>query len=223
MSADAWPFAPHDRPSKIVCIGRNYAKHAAELGNAVPEEPILFLKPPSSLVASGEPIRIPTGIGSVHHEVELGVVIGERLEHATPPRTPAAIGGWCLAIDLTARDLQAAAKAEGRPWTVAKGYDTFCPVSKRLPATDVNPRDARLELLVDGEVRQDGSTSHMIWGVPDLLAHISTIMTLEPGDLVLTGTPEGVGPIEPGQTVEARLDGNPLLRHVVEVAGRAGA
>lgn len=211
----AWPFAPGDRPSKIVCVGRNYAAHAGELGNVVPDDPILFLKPPSSLLPSGAPIRLPPGIGAVHHEVELGVVIGRRLSGETAAATPSAIRGWCLGIDLTARDLQAQAKKSGRPWTMAKGYDTFCPCSHELPATGLDPRHARLELSVDDELRQSGDTGAMVWSVPDLLAYISTIMTLEPGDLVLTGTPEGVGPIEVGQTVTASLDGTRLLQHDV--------
>lgn len=215
MSSSSWPHAPEARPSKIVCIGRNYAAHAAELGNIVPEDPILFLKPPSSLLSSGSPIVLPSGIGSVHHEVELGVVIGKRLRQARAAETPRAIRGWVLAIDLTARDLQDDAKKNGRPWTIAKGYDGFCPCSNELPATEVDPRDAELELRVDGTVRQQGNTKQMVWTIPDLLAYISNIMTLEPGDLVLTGTPEGVGPLAPGQVVEASLDGAPLLRHDV--------
>lgn len=219
MSPSSWPHASDQRPSKIVCIGRNYAAHAAELGNIVPEDPILFLKPPSSLLPSGEPIRLPSGIGAVHHEVELGVVIGRRLRDARPAETPGAIRGWALAIDLTARDLQTDAKKNGRPWTIAKGYDGFCPCSHELAATEVDPRDADLELRVDGEVRQQGNSGQMVWSIPDLLAYISTIMTLEPGDLVLTGTPEGVGPVEPGQHVDAYLDGVRLLSHDL-VAGR---
>lgn len=214
-SSLAWPFATRDRPTKIVCIGRNYAKHAAELGNAVPDAPLLFLKPPSSLLASGTPIELPADIGAVHHEVELGVVIGRQLKQVAPRATPPAIAGWALAIDLTARALQDEAKTAGKPWTVAKGYDGFCPISERLDPTRVDPRNAHLELWVDDELRQDGNTRHMIWHVPELLSYISHIMTLEPGDLILTGTPEGVGPIEPGQAVRAALNGEVLLEHPV--------
>lgn len=213
---DGWPFVSDDRPSKIVSVGKNYARHAAEMASQVPDVPLLFLKPPSSLLPDGAPIRIPAGIGAVHHEVELGVVIGRRIHRATSHEAPSAIRAWCLAIDLTARDMQQKAKAAGAPWTIAKGFDGFCPVSRPVPATDVDPRTATLELDVDGDPRQAGRTSDMVWSVPELIGYISHIMTLEPGDLILTGTPEGVGPLVPGNEVEARLDGRVMLRHTVE-------
>lgn len=214
-SARSWPFDPQDRPTKIVCVGKNYALHAKEMGSDVPRHPILFLKPPSALIPDGADIRIPTEAGEVHHEVELGVIVGERLSRASIEEAPRAIGGWCLAIDVTAREMQAAAKQKGHPWAVAKGFDTFCPVSRPLPATAVDPRTATIELDVSGEPRQAARTGDMVWSVPELLSYISSIMTLEPGDLVLTGSPEGVGPLVPGDTVEARLDHEVLLRHDV--------
>ncbi len=210
-----WPFGAADRPSKIVCVGRNYAAHAQELGNVVPSRPILFLKPPSSLVPDGAAIEIPRGIGEVHHEVELGVVMGARARDIPADRALDAVAGWCLAVDVTARDLQQEAKAKGEPWLVAKGYDTFCPVSTRLEKSEVDPSAARLSLSVNGTKRQDGTTRDMLWNVLRLVAYISSVMTLAPGDLILTGTPPGVGPLHPGDRVEAALDGRTLLHHPV--------
>lgn len=211
----AWPFSPTDRPTKIVCVGRNWAEHARELGHRIPDEPILFLKPPSALLGDGDAIRLPAGVGRVDHEVELGVVIGARLRDAGAEQVEDGVRGWCLALDLTARELQQRAKKAGRPWCVAKGYDGFCPVSAVVPRDALDPAAASLRLDVDGTTRQDGNTRDMLWSVPVLLAHISTIMTLEPGDLVLTGTPPGVGPLAPGQRVEAWLDGTRRLVHDV--------
>lgn len=208
---ETWPFAPDDRPSKIICVGRNWAAHAKEMDAAVPKEPILFLKPSSALIASGGTIRLPRGVGRVDHEVELGVVVGNRLNNMSKEAVMEGIRGWCLALDVTARDHQATAKKQGRPWTVAKGYDTFCPVSALVARDSVDPDDARLVLKVNDEVRQDGSTKDMVWTVAELLSYISSVMTLEPGDLVLTGTPAGVGPLEPGDRVEGRLNDGWLL------------
>lgn len=213
---NAWPFAQGDRPSKIVCVGKNWEEHAKELGSSVPDEPILFLKPPSALIASGETIRLPAGVGRVDHEVELGVVIGRRAQRVKESEALDVVRGWCLALDVTARDVQSAAKQQGRPWTVAKGHDTFCPVSDILIVDAVDPGDARLVLKVNEDVRQDGSTRDMVWPVETLLSFISGIMTLEPGDLVLTGTPPGVGPLRPGDQVTGELDGKGLLDLGVE-------
>ncbi len=210
-----WPLAALDRPTKIVCIGKNWAEHAKELGSSVPKEPILFLKPPSALIGSGEPIRLPAGVGRVDHEVELGVVVGRRMTRVTEDDALDHVRGWCLALDVTARDMQAVAKQKGRPWAVAKGYDTFCPVSALLGKDRVDPSNAELLLKVNGEVRQQGTTQDMVWSVAQLLAHVSSIMTLEPGDLVLTGTPSGVGPLQAGDRVEASLDHVDLLHHEV--------
>lgn len=184
----------------------------------MPKEPILFLKPPSSLVPSGEAVRLPDGVGRVDHEVELGVVVGKRLEGAPQEDALDGVRGWCLALDVTARDLQSSAKDKGRPWAVAKGYDTFCPVSHLLAKDAVDPADARLGLTVNDEPRQDGSTRDMVWNVAHLLAYITSIMTLEPGDLVLTGTPAGVGPLKPGDRVVGTLNGEALLALDVEEA-----
>lgn len=199
-------------PSKIVCVGRNYAAHARELGNDVPKEPLLFLKPPSSLIGDGASIRLPTVSKQVEYEGEIGVLISERLRAATPESARKAIGGIVAANDVTARDLQ---KSDGQ-WTRAKGFDTFCCVGQAGKA----PADlATLSVTtrVNGTVRQQGSAASMVFDIPTLLAYISRIMTLEPGDLVLTGTPEGVGTLAPGDVVEVEIDGvsrvsNPVAR-----------
>jgi acylpyruvate hydrolase len=209
-------FLGTGRPSKIVCVGKNWEAHAKELGSQVPEAPLLFLKPPSALTGDGTSIRLPAGAGRVDHEVELGVVIGKRLRNVQEADALEGVRGWCLALDVTARDQQSKAKKAGHPWTMAKGHDTFCPVSPVLGKDEVDPADARLVLSVNGELRQDGTTKDMVWSVPALLAYISRIMTLEPGDLVLTGTPQGVGPLAPADTLEGSLNGQTLLRIRVE-------
>lgn len=204
------------RPSKIVCVGRNYAEHAKELGNAVPERPLLFFKPPSALIASGEVIVLPTASTRVEHEAEIGVVIGRRLRHATPVEAELGIQGYTCVNDVTARDLQ---KTDGQ-WARAKGFDTFCPTG---PAV-VEGLDWRtLEVIgrVNGEERQRGRTAEMIFDIPHLLAYISAIMTLEPGDLVATGTPAGVGPLAPGDVVEVEIPGVGILSNPVRSEARS--
>jgi len=198
------------RPSKIVCVGRNYAEHAKELGNAVPERPLLFFKPPSAMIGSGEAIMLPHESARVEHEAEIGVVIGRRLRHVTVEEAELSIAGFTCVNDVTARDLQ---KTDGQ-WARAKGFDTFCPVG---PAV-VQGLDWRtLEVIgrVNGEERQRGSTKQMIFDIPHLLSYISGIMTLEPGDLVATGTPAGVGPLVAGDVVEVEITGVGVLSNPV--------
>ena len=197
-------------PSKIVCVGRNYAEHAKELGNAVPERPLLFFKPPSSIVAPGEAIVLPAASSQVEHEAEIGVVVGRRLRHAPRAEAEAGIGGFVCVNDVTARDLQ---KTDGQ-WARAKGFDTFCPVGARV----VSGLDWRtLEVIgrVNGVERQRGRSSEMIFSIPDLLSYISGVMTLEPGDLIATGTPAGVGPLAPGDVVEVEIPGVGVLSNPV--------
>lgn len=199
-----------ERPSKIVCVGRNYADHAKELGNEVPKAPLLFLKPPSSIIGTGDPIVLPSASARVEFEAEIGIVIGRRLRQAKAEDAEAGIGGFVCLNDVTARDLQ---KSDGQ-WTRAKGFDTFCPVG---PAV-VSGLDWRaLEVIgrVNGQERQRGRTTAMVFSIPMLLAYISGIMTLEPGDLVATGTPAGVGPLAPGDVVEVEIPGVGLLRNPV--------
>jgi 2-keto-4-pentenoate hydratase/2-oxohepta-3-ene-1,7-dioic acid hydratase in catechol pathway len=206
-----------NRPGKIVCVGRNYAAHAKELGHAVPEQPLLFLKPPSAVIGHGEAIVLPEASLRVEHEAEIGVVVGRALHRASEVEARAAIAGLTCANDVTARDLQ---KTDGQ-WTRAKGFDTFCPIGPRLLSVDPSTFDfSTLELScrVNGAVRQHGRAADMVFGVPALLAYISGIMTLEPGDLVLTGTPEGVGPLVAGDVVEVEVSGVGALRNPV-VAG----
>ncbi|KNC76344.1 fumarylacetoacetate hydrolase domain-containing protein 1 [Sphaeroforma arctica JP610] len=202
---DAADFVKFGR--KTVCVGRNYAEHAKELNNAVPDTPLLFLKPPSAYLPhwSAEPIRIPKG-ATVHHEVELGVVIGQGGTDINEKWAMQHVAGYCLALDLTARDIQEAAKKKGTPWTVAKGYDTFTPIGGFIPKSEISdPHNVRLWCKVDGVMKQDGNTEDMIFSIEHLISHISSIMTLEKGDVILTGTPAGVGPILPGQDIECGL------------------
>ena len=190
------------RPGKIVCVGRNYVDHAKELGNEVPKQPLLFLKPPSSVVAGGEPIVIPPASQRVEFEGEIGVVIGRRLRHAQESDALGAVRGIVALNDVTARDLQ---KSDGQ-WTRAKGFDSFCPIGPE----GALPRDlASLTVVtrVYGAERQRGTAADMVFSVPVLLAYISRVMTLEPGDVVATGTPAGVGPLAEGDTVEVEVVG----------------
>jgi 2-keto-4-pentenoate hydratase/2-oxohepta-3-ene-1,7-dioic acid hydratase in catechol pathway len=193
---------PDLAPSKIVCVGRNYAAHARELGNEVPKQPLLFLKPPSSLVRSGESIQLPTVSNRVEYEGEIGVVVGERLRRVSPQRARAALAHVCAVNDVTARDLQ---KSDVQ-FTRAKGFDTFCPVGELADVPD-DLSALRVRTLVNGAVRQDGRASDMVFDIPALVAYISGVMTLEPGDLVLTGTPEGVGTLSEGDVVEVEVVG----------------
>lgn len=193
---------------KIICVGRNYRDHAIELGNEVPEKPLLFMKPPTAYVTEGNPIRIPRGCQELHHEVELGVVVGRRARDLCPDTALDVVGGYALALDMTARDVQRDAQRRGLPWETAKGFDTACPVSAFLPREAVaDPQALMLWCNVNGTERQRGSTHDMLFGVAAVLSHASGLFTLEPGDLILTGTPKGVGPVQEGDVIEAGIDG----------------
>jgi 2-keto-4-pentenoate hydratase/2-oxohepta-3-ene-1,7-dioic acid hydratase in catechol pathway len=199
-------------PSKIVCVGRNYSAHAKELGNDVPKEPLLFLKPPSSLIVGGESIRLPTVSNQVEYEGEIGVVVSTRLRKASAAEARKAVGGIVAANDVTARDLQ---KSDSQ-WTRAKGFDTFCAVGEVADAP-ADLASLSVTTTVNGKVRQRGKGTDMVFDIPALLSYISGVMTLEPGDLVLTGTPEGVGTLAPGDVVEVEIAGvsrvsNPVTR-----------
>lgn len=182
--------------TKIIAIGRNYADHAKEMGATKPlTEPIFFLKPPSSIVRKGGSIEVPKSIGKVHYEVELAVVMGHRVKRIPEGEAMEAIAGYALALDMTARDLQAAAKDSGMPWSRSKGYDTFLPLSDQILKSEVlDPQNLELWLKVDGELKQKGKTHDMLFSVPKLISFCSNVMTLEEGDIILTGTPAGVGP-----------------------------
>jgi 2-keto-4-pentenoate hydratase/2-oxohepta-3-ene-1,7-dioic acid hydratase in catechol pathway len=194
--------AIRSRPGKIVCVGRNYREHAKELGNEVPKEPLIFLKPPSSIVWQGEAILLPAASTRVEYEGEIGVVIGRTLTRVSESDAASGIRSIAAVNDVTARDLQ---KSDSQ-WTRAKGFDTFCPLgeeSSELPDLD----SLTVVTRVNGVERQRGKSSEMVFSIPSLLAYISQIMTLEPGDLVATGTPSGVGPLVSGDVVEIEIPG----------------
>jgi acylpyruvate hydrolase len=201
------------RPGKLICIGRNYAKHAAELGNEVPEEPMLFLKPSTALVGHGGRIVLPRQSSDVHHEVELVAVIGRGGKDIPRESALDHVDGYAVGLDMTARDIQSAAKKKGHPWTVAKGFDTFAPLGEIVAAHVVSdPQKLSVELKVNGETRQKGSTADMIYPVEELVSYCSSIFTLMPGDLIYTGTPDGVGPVKDGDELVATITGLPELR-----------
>jgi 2-keto-4-pentenoate hydratase/2-oxohepta-3-ene-1,7-dioic acid hydratase in catechol pathway len=194
--------AERGRPGKIVCVGRNYSEHAKELGNEVPKEPLIFLKAPSSVIGDGDAIVLPVLSKQVEHEGEIGVIIGSRLRKASESEANGAIAGIVAVNDVTARDLQ---KTDGQ-WTRAKGFDTFCPIGQpasKFPRLD----DLTVVTRVNGEERQRGRSADMVFSIPMLLSYISGIMTLEPGDLVATGTPAGVSRLHSGDVVEVEIIG----------------
>jgi len=191
---------------KIICVGRNYGEHAAELGNAIPEKPLLFLKPPSAYITEGTQIKIPTGCSSLHHEIELGVVIASKCSQVRAEDVMEHVGGYVLALDMTARDFQDEAKKKSQPWTLAKGFDTSCPVSGFIPKEKIiDPHNLEIWCKVNGVLKQKDLTDKMIFNIPTLLSYISTYFTLEAGDVVLTGTPSGVGPVKPGDVLEGGI------------------
>ncbi|GAB4276037.1 MAG: fumarylacetoacetate hydrolase family protein [Coriobacteriia bacterium] len=188
--------------TKIVCVGLNYHDHAEELGMAVPDEPVLFLKPPTAINGPGGLIHVPDRVETVDYEAELAVVIGRRTHKVGTAEAEKHVLGYMCANDVTARDLQ----VEGGQWTLAKCWDGFCPVGPWIQ-TDVDVSDVAVETYVNGELRQSGRTSDMIFAVPELVSYVSHVMTLLPGDIILTGTPAGVGPMRPGDVVEVRIEG----------------
>jgi 2-keto-4-pentenoate hydratase/2-oxohepta-3-ene-1,7-dioic acid hydratase in catechol pathway len=212
-------------PSKVVCIGKNYADHVAEMaaltGDA-PKAPLIFLKPSTSVIGPGDAIRIPAGSTNVHHEVELAVVIGARgARSVTEDQAMASVFGYTIGNDVSERDMQV---SDGQ-WTRAKGFDSFCPlgpwIETDLAGLGKDPADLAISCTVDGEPRQSGRTSQLIFGLPMLISYISQVMTLLPGDVILTGTPAGVGPIAPGQRVECTIEGLGTLTNTVSGADPA--
>jgi len=191
---------------KIVCLARNYAEHAKELGNETPAAPVLFMKPASSIIGDGEEVRIPSYSQECHYEVELAVLIGKQCRNVPAEKAMEYVAGYGVAIDMTLRDVQSQLKAKGLPWEIAKGFDTSCPLSDFVPAASVvDPHALSLKLAVNGELRQDGNSSDMINRIPQIIAHISAIFTLEPGDVILTGTPAGVGQVCAGDVMTAEI------------------
>jgi 2-keto-4-pentenoate hydratase/2-oxohepta-3-ene-1,7-dioic acid hydratase in catechol pathway len=201
------------RPGKIVCVGRNYLAHAAELGNQIPEAPLFFFKPTSAVIGPGEAIRLPSYSKQVEHEAEIGVIIGRSIRNVDEADAEAAIAGIICVNDVTARDIQ---RTEDQ-WVRAKGFDTWCPLGEAPVSLDASPPWQDLEVIcrVNGEVRQHGYARDMAFGIPFLVSQISRIMTLEVGDLISTGTPAGVGPLRPGDTVEVEIPGVGTLSNPV--------
>jgi 2-keto-4-pentenoate hydratase/2-oxohepta-3-ene-1,7-dioic acid hydratase in catechol pathway len=195
--ADVRLLAPVLPRSKVVAIGRNYAAHAAELNHELPEEPLMFLKPNTSVVGPGDPVFYPPQSREVHYEGELAVVIGRICRDVPAERAAEVIHGYTIANDVTARDLQ----RKDVQFTRAKGFDSFCPLGPWVE-TELDASSLRVQTFVNGDLKQDGSTADMIFDVPTVLAHVSSVMTLLPGDVLLTGTPEGVGPLEVGDEVD---------------------
>ena len=208
VTTDRWPradvriLAPAI-PSKIICIGLNYHAHvkASYSADEAPERPLIFLKPPSSIIGPGDEILHPTVSERVDYEAELGVIIGKRARNVAEKDAMTCVFGYTCVNDVTARDLQ---KADGQ-WSRAKGFDTFCPVGPEI-ITDFDPSDILVEGIHNGEVKQSGRTSQMIFKIPFLISYISSIMTLEPGDLISTGTPSGIAPMKPGDSIEVRIE-----------------
>lgn len=211
---------PIERPQKIVCAGRNYREHAAELDNAVPEEPILFAKSPSSMIASGANIRVPADIGSVHHEGELAVVIGKSGSHLKAAQAAKHIAGYTILNDVTARDLQQRDKKKGLPWFRAKSFDTFCPIGPYVvPANAIeDPQNLRIRVSVNDELRQDGNTNEMVTPIAELVAYASRYMSLTQGDILATGTPAGVSALNIGDRVTVEIEEIGALENSVVAA-----
>ncbi|MBK9006247.1 MAG: putative protein YisK [Anaerolineales bacterium] len=202
-------------PGKILCVGRNYVEHAKELGNEVPQVPLIFMKPPSSIIASGETIVLPPQSNKVEHEAELVAVIGKRGRHITAENAKKYILGYTIGNDVTARDLQ----QSDNQWTRAKGFDTFCPFGPWID-TDFDPSDSVITCRVNGQMRQMASTRDMVFNVGTLVAYISSVMTLEPGDLIFTGTPSGVGELKNGDEVTVEIEGLGMIKNKAQAEGR---
>jgi 2-keto-4-pentenoate hydratase/2-oxohepta-3-ene-1,7-dioic acid hydratase in catechol pathway len=198
-------------PSKIVCVGRNYAAHAKELGQEVPPEPLLFLKPPSALAGPGDAVRLPPESERVEHEAELAVVIGKRAKGVSRQDALSHVFGYAGACDVTARDLQ----RKDVQFTRAKGFDTFCPIGPWIE-TELDPAAQNILCRVSGQERQNGHTKNMMFDVPAIVSYVSRMMTLLPGDVILTGTPEGVGPLVAGNSLEVEVSGVGVLALRIE-------
>ena len=212
--ADVKLLAPSE-PTKILCVGRNYVEHAKELGNEVPKIPLIFMKPPSSVISDGETIILPPQSAQVEHEGELVVVIGKRGRHITTENSKKHILGYTVGNDVTARDLQ----NSDSQWTRAKGFDTFCPFGPWID-TEFDPADSVVTCRVNGQMRQMASTRDMVFNVGVLISYISSVMTLESGDLIFTGTPSGVGQLKDGDEVSVEIEGLGEIKNKVKSEGR---
>ncbi len=198
---------------KIVCLGRNYAEHIRELGNPVPDTPVIFIKPSSSVIGEGEKIVIPYYSRECHHEAELALLVGRKGKDVPVERAMEYVAGYGVAIDLTLRDVQGEMKKKGLPWETAKGFDTACPLSGFVEASEVaDPQNLVIRLTVNGQVRQEGNTGMMLHRIPAIVSLISSRFTIEPGDVILTGTPAGVSRIVTGDRIVAEIPGVARLR-----------
>ena len=212
--ASAVDFLPPSTPSKVVCIGRNYADHAAERGEDVPDRPLLFLKPPNTLAGHGDTVTLPAGKERIEHEAELGVVIGEQCRNVDATNAMDVVEGFTCVNDISNRDDQ----RRETNWVRGKAFDGAAPIGPVVADPDHVPADAAIRLWVDGELRQDSTRDRLIFSVPELIEEISAYMTLEPGDVISTGTPEGVGPLTDGDRVEIEIEGIGRLEHGVAQA-----
>lgn len=204
---------------KILCLGRNYAEHAKEMKAEVPSVPVIFLKPASAVISSGEDIVIPRISRDPHHEVELVIVIGKSGKHIPASNAFEHIMGYCIGLDMTLRDVQSEAKKKGLPWSVAKGFDTSAPLSEIIPSGKISdPQQLHIQCSVNGNIRQHTSTQAMIFTIPQIIEYVSSLFTLEQGDLIYTGTPEGVNSVSDGDIIEAELAGYAKIRHLVRFA-----
>ncbi|MGE4878923.1 fumarylacetoacetate hydrolase family protein [Yersinia enterocolitica] len=212
-----WQGALLDFPvNKVVCVGSNYAEHIKEMGSITSVEPVLFIKPETALCDIRQPVAIPKEFGAVHHEVELAVLIGTPLKQANEDRAARAIAGYGVALDLTLRELQARLKKAGQPWEKAKAFDGSCPISGFIPVAEFgDAQQAELSLSINDEIRQQGNTRDMITSILPLICYISRFFTLRPGDIILTGTPQGVGPMASGDMLKIGLNGKTLSTRVL--------
>ena len=208
---------PIQRPTKIICMARNYRKHAEEFNNEVPGSPKVFLKSTASLLPHEGDIRVPRDMGRVDHEIELAVVMGKTATQVSREEAMQYVAGYTIANDVTARSMQKAAMDKGEPWTLSKGMDTFLPIGPYLVPADAidDPHNMSIELSVNDETRQKSNTSYMLFDIPTIISYVSQYITLQPGDILCTGTPEGVGPIKAGDLVQGKIEGMGVLRNRV--------
>lgn len=213
-----WQGALLELPcSKVICVGSNYANHIKEMGSLPADEPVLFIKPETALCDLRQPLVLPEGLGAIHHEIELAVLVGATLRHATVDHVSKAIVGYGVALDLTLRDLQGQLKKAGRPWEKAKGFDNACPISGFIAVNEfsADPQNTALSLTINGEIRQQGTTADMIHPILPLIAYMSQFFTLRAGDVILTGTPEGVGPLHHGDELQVSVAEHRLSTRVL--------
>jgi 2-keto-4-pentenoate hydratase/2-oxohepta-3-ene-1,7-dioic acid hydratase in catechol pathway len=218
---DCHLLAPLPRPPRIIALGLNYAAHAAETGKEAPKEPIFFVKASTAVIGPGEPVVCPKGVGRVDHEVELAAIIGRGGRHIPRRRAAEHIAGYTVLNDVTARDMQSRDMAASRPWFLSKSFDTFAPMGPCIALADKiqEPVELDLSLRVNGETRQKGNTRDLVFGVPELISRLSKCLTLEPGDIISTGTPSGISAVQHGDLMEAEVKGIGVLRNPV-VAGK---